>query len=396
MTPDDVSAWRGDLAFVVKSITTGHAEPFHAISEKEFRQAAAVLDKEIPLLSPHVIVARMGMLVASIGDGHTRLPWPLDPPLAGFHALPVQFDFFSDGVFVVAGSRESSDAVGGRVVEISHRKVDDVVRAITPMVSRDNRYGIDRIARRLLAIPEILDAVHVAPLRGPVRLVVEKDGTPKTIFLSVFSASSLPQMETFHRINGTTPPLHRSQPERSYWSAPLDGGKTMYFEVNSISNDPHGPTLPAFCENLLNEVDRGVERVIVDLRHNGGGSRELMLPCVEAFAARPAINRSGHLFVIVGHETFSAALWTALDFANRTHATIVGEPTAGKPNFFGETRSAATPAHHVPFTWASRMNWRTDHADTRDALIPADIIRESFADYASGRDPVINEIFRGK
>lgn len=386
----DAAAWRRDLKFVVDSIVAGHAEPFHAIAEKDIRQAASSLDAEIPRLPRNVIIVRMAALVASIGDGHTRFPWPWDPVALRFHSLPVQFEFFADGLYAVAASAESSDVVGGRVLEIGGTKIDDALRAIAPIVSRDNRYGVERIARRLLAIPEVLDALRVAPLRDAVRVAFEKDGKRKTIFLPVLSAPS--QLVSLHQMKGTSPPLHRSAPDRFYWSAPLDGGKTIYVEVNAVNNQPNSPTLPAFCETVLADIDRGAERVIVDLRHNGGGSRELMLPFVDALAARPAINRPGHLFVVVGRETFSAALWTALDFKNRTQATIVGEPTGGRPNFFGETRSAETPEHHVPFTWASRMNWRTDRSDGREALVPDRVVRESFADYAAGRDPVVSAI----
>jgi len=38
------------------------------------------------------------------------------------------------------------------------------------------------------------------------------------------------------------------------------------------------------------------------------------------------------------------------------------------------------------------MNWRTDHNDMREALVPDRVIRESFADYSSGRDLVLEAI----
>ena len=52
------------------------------------------------------------------------------------------------------------------------------------------------------------------------------------------------------------------------------------------------------------------------------------------------MNRSigpGHLFVIIGRRTFSAAQNTVNMIEKNTNATFVGEPTGSRPNFVGES-----------------------------------------------------------
>lgn len=392
MDRDEAARWQRDLEFVVQTVTTGHAEPFHATSEHRFRRSVSQLREAIPRLPRHAIILRMARLVASIGDGHTRLPWPWDPAELGFHSLPVRFEVFSDGVFVVAASAVYSDLVGARVLEVGRVSIDRALRSIAPIVSSDNRFGVDRIAKRLLAVPEVLDALEIAPLGETVPFVLEKDGQRRAASLPVTTPSAVSELLEFHRINGGAPPLHRTALEEFYWMSTLEEGRTICAHINTVSNQPGHPTLPEFCDELLAAVDHGAERVIIDLRHNAGGSRELMLPCVDGLAARQSINRPDRLFVVVGNETFSAALWAALDLKNRTRAAFLGEPTAGRPNFYGETQRSETPEHHIPFTWASRMNWRTDRNDRSEALVPDRVIRESFADYAAGRDPVVEAI----
>jgi hypothetical protein len=392
LSPAEAAAWRRDLDFVVTSVTRGHAEPFHATSEAEFRRTAQQIDRAIPNLASYEVIVAMGKLVASVGDGHTRLPWPWDPALLGFHVFPVQFEFFSDGIFIVAAAEPYTSLVGGRVTAIGRMNIDDAVRAVSPLVSRDNPYGIARVARRLLAIPEVLHAVAIAPALDRIRISVFIDGRAMATDVLAGAASPAPRLRSFHQLRGTSAPLHRSAADSFYWKTFLDNGRTLYAQINTESSQPRRAALPSFCQALLADAGRGVERIIVDLRHNGGGSRELMLPCVEGFRTLTALNRPDRLFVVVGNETFSAALGTALDFANRTQATIVGEPTGGRPNFFGETRSAKTPEHHLPFTWASKMNWRTDKSDTRESLVPSVLIHETFADFGTGRDPVLEWI----
>jgi hypothetical protein len=204
-----------------------------------------------------------------------------------------------------------------------------------------------------------------------------------------------PPLRDLHGIAGTRPPLHRRAPETFAWKTMLEDGETLYAQIKSVSNQPGHATLPEFCSGVLADIGTGaVGRLVVDLRHNSGGSRELLLPFVEGLAGLDRINQPDRLFVVVGHETFSAALWAALDFVNRTRATLVGEPSGGRPNFYGETRSAETPAHHVPFTWASRMNGRTDRGGQSESLAPAIVVRERFADYVAGRDPVLDRVLR--
>lgn len=49
------------------------------------------------------------------------------------------------------------------------------------------------------------------------------------------------------------------------------------------------------------------------------------------------INQRGKLFVIVGRQTFSAAMNGAAEIERHTNAIFVGEPTGSSPNFVGET-----------------------------------------------------------
>jgi hypothetical protein len=384
------------LAFVVASIVAGHAEPFHAISEKDLRARVVRLDAAIPNLQRPEIIIEIAKLVAAVGDGHTRFPWPWDQHELGFHQLPLRVEAFSDGWFVTAASAPYRALVGCRIESIGSASIEQVITRITPLISRDNPNGVLRLAPRLLVIPEILEAVGVVQSSKSVSFIVKRPGG-KTLKMSVVAAGPADDVHLLdlHRWNGTRPPLHRSNPEAFYWRTLVPGTDVLYAEVNAVSNQPDHEKLPAFCASLLHDLDQGMaQRVVIDLRHNGGGSRELMQPCVEGLAARTAINRADHLFVVIGHETFSAALWTALDFANRTKATLIGMPTAGRPNFFGETNGAETPHSHIHFTWATRMNWRTDPSDHNLALTPATVIDESFEDYAAGRDPVMEVVKR--
>ena len=56
-----------------------------------------------------------------------------------------------------------------------------------------------------------------------------------------------------------------------------------------------------------------------------------------------AVDRDGHLFVLIGRRTFSAAMNCASLLELHSKATFVGEPTGSRPNFVGESTYFTLP-----------------------------------------------------
>ena len=80
-----------------------------------------------------------------------------------------------------------------------------------------------------------------------------------------------------------------------------------------------------------------VDKLVIDLRWNGGGNNFLNRPLVHGLIRCDKVNQPGKLFVIVGRNTFSAAQCGATQIERYTDATFVGEPTGSCPNFVGES-----------------------------------------------------------
>src|SRR6267143_154269 len=68
--------------------------------------------------------------------------------------------------------------------------------------------------------------------------------------------------------------------------------------------------------------------------------------CLSRFCEESKLRSStakGHLFVITGRLTFSAAMNLASRLEHETHATFVGEPTGSRPNHYGEAVTLTLP-----------------------------------------------------
>ena len=85
-----------------------------------------------------------------------------------------------------------------------------------------------------------------------------------------------------------------------------------------------------------------VDRVVVDLRNNGGGDNTTYRHLLEVIQD-PAIDRPGRLDLLIGRLTFSAAANFATEVETTTGATFVGEPMGGSPNLYGDARPTDLP-----------------------------------------------------
>src|SRR4051795_5499955 len=147
--------WSSDLDLLRREVPRMHPNAFHATTREAFDAAVEKLKTDAPSLPPHVVVAEIARIIASIGDGHTRLTIPVDrnagfflghttTPLPAddalrFHPLPVRFYRYADGLFVTAAEDEALH--GRRVLRLGTMSADDAIAAMLPFVSSDNDSG---------------------------------------------------------------------------------------------------------------------------------------------------------------------------------------------------------------------------------------------------------------
>jgi C-terminal processing protease CtpA/Prc len=132
----------------------------------------------------------------------------------------------------------------------------------------------------------------------------------------------------------------------------------------------------------------GIERLVVDLRRNGGGDNYLA-EALRKRIARSGFNRPGGLYVLTGPRTFSAAQNCATRLERETFATFVGEPTGGAPNHYGDA-TLFTGAITGISALVSTLAWFDSYPqDRRPWILPDLPVNDTFADWRAGRDPAL-------
>ncbi len=398
-----VRQWQEDLDFLAKTVAEKHRHPFGVIARADFDKAVAELRERLPNLADHEIIVGMARLVALLRDGHSRLSLPAGPsadsqshtPTAGpkegvtFHALPLRFYLFSDGLHVQGATSDRRDLVGGKVVRIGTMTAEEALEAIRPAVHYDSEMWFKLVGPQYLRIPEILHSCGVTAAVGETPLVLEREGQSRTVVLEPLPSGPEPVWVTWSDVSGTAKPLYLRDPDRPFWFELLPDRKAIYVQINGIQNGP-AETLAAFSARMVAAARAaGVERLVLDLRLNGGGNNYLNRGLVLAVLGAEGLNRYGRFFTLIGRNTFSAAMSLVSALERWTETIFVGEPTGNTPSQYGDARRYVLP-HSGLTVRLSSVYWRDASVDERRPWVaPAISAGLSWADYAAGRDPAL-------
>lgn len=326
--------------------------------------------------------------VAGLGIVHTRVRWPSGD--LALHRYPLRFHWFSDGLAVIAASSEYQKAVGCRVQQMGSHTPGEVEAAVAALIPNENEMGLHQESPEFLRVAELLQYLKIAEADGRIRCLLQQgEGTPfvleiapstpgnPTRWIQIWEALSIPRGLAHQRLN------------EHYWYQYLPEAKALYLQYNACRNVPEYP-FPRFVADLFAFADsHTVERLIVDLRRNGGGSSRVVRPLVSGLKARPEWTERGRLYVLIGRQTVSSGLFAALDLRSECHAVLIGEPTGAKPNAYGDMRSFRLPNSRVEVTYSTKY-FRLIKDGDPEALYPDVAVTCSLEDFVSGCDPALD------
>jgi hypothetical protein len=379
--------WRQDLAYLARELPRLHVDAFHAVDRAAFEAAVARLDADIPDLSDDAIIVRLMTLTALVGDGHTGVAvQTMYTRPDGWDLYPISLMWLEDGWYVLGAMPDQADLLGARLIAIDGTPVDAAFEAVRPVVSHDNEMQLYNSAATYLVTPAVLDALGVVDGVGPAVLDFE---TPfgESITREVTPVDPVSNRDAFVRLADTYPPgvepLALQHPDDLYWYDYLPAERTIFFQYDACAN-MEGDPFTDFNARLFEFVDsHDVDRIVVDLRANSGGNSTVLDPFLDTLAEHPDLD----VVVLIGRQTFSSALMNAVQL-DRAGAVLVGEPTGGRPNHYGEIRRFTLPNSGIPVVYATRYFRMLDDADppSLDPDIPAP---PTIADKLTGHDAAL-------
>jgi hypothetical protein len=370
-------AWRMDLEVVRTKLPKLHLNAFHALPRAEFDQEMRTLEADAARENPDARFVGLMAALNRIGDGHTGVVAP--PDRAYF---PIEIRRFGDELRVSRAAPQAKMALGARVLAIGGLPAEEVLHRTLSLTPADENPPLRlALATNYLSVGLILHGLGIIPQRSQANYQLQQDGgAPFDVTLS-----STPSRDKSDWLRSyQKPALADLNPDSPFWCTAAPRARAVYCDFRAYDG------LDARARSMFDLLKSShADKLIIDLRQNGGGDYTVgEADLIRPIAKLAPINRKGHLFVLIGPETFSAAMNNAAQFRSKTAATLVGETIGEKPNSYQEPRELVLPNSHLVVRYSTR--WYAFQPHGPNEISPDVRILPSWADYASGRDPAVD------
>jgi hypothetical protein len=415
LTPADM---REDLRFLRE--VWSHTD--RSLDEGERRRFDAVVDEALARadsLSPADFALEVSRAVAATNNGHSAADIT-----AHLHGMPVGFAWFADGLFIVKTEANYQELLGARVEKLGSLTPESARARVAALIPGNEA----RIRSESAQILRTLETLHYIGATSDVRAatlqLTLRDGRHRKVKLGPEEkpdAGKLPEWMNLvpaarevpdrwaHVLDSAPniPPLYRTRTnlDREWWR----DGQVFYLRSNYVwgTQENRYELFEKLIGVLQSEVaERRPKFAIVDLRLNHGG--DFFNTILFAQALPRLIPADGRIYVLVGPDTFSAAIVTAamLKDAGGERVVLAGDTVGDDAEFWSEGRGVTLPHSGISVGTAMRRhNWEKACTDVATcywantafgpagiSLAPAMRVPVKFADYAAGRDPVLEAV----
>jgi len=396
-----------DLNFLTTQLPKLHASFFFQLNPADYNAAAGQLGNQVSTLSDAQFYVGLAQLVAMAGDAHTYLSLSNSAAAKlGFLSFPLQFRWLDDGVFVTGAADTYSRALGAQLVQVGDFSIDEAVKRLATVIPHENDQWLHYQAQMYLRQQQVLQGLNLVPATATTALGFrDRAGTEFTLNVGTESAPIVPATSA----NQASLPAYLQSPGLNYWYTYSAATRLLYFKYNQCADMPGNP-FQAFTAALLSALDANpVDSLVFDFRGNTGGDANLIVPLglglLQRLPALAANSRFG-VFVAIDKGTFSSGMDNAMqfkepippelgvppgvDFSRFVH--VVGEPTGGKPEHYGNVKPFTLPASQLSGQYSTQFFALPDGIRAGPSFAPDVAVPLLSADYFAWHDPVLAAI----
>ncbi|MFN2397495.1 MAG: amidohydrolase family protein [Gemmatimonadaceae bacterium] len=388
-----------DLELMVAEVRRMHRDPNGTIKFASFERQVRELATRAGSLNDNEFAVEVMRALTLLGSGHTGTT-PESVTAWGDRAVPLQFFYFAEGLYIIAADSAYADLVGGRVKRVGEHDIDRVLVKIDSLIGKDHVIGARANFGRFLRYPQVSNGLRLISNGDTLPLTVQSvAGTERHV-----TVPARPTGQGYARFYGKPNwvqahvraageiPLYLRDRHKMYWFTILPAERAAYFQFNRVRNDGD-ESLETFLQRMFEAADSArAERLVIDMRWNYGGNTALLGPLLRGVMARERFMKLGGLFVIVGRHTFSAAQNATTLLERYANPIIVGEPTGSSPNFVGEDNFFPLPYSKMAVS-VSDLYWQASWPqDERIWIAPLLLALPTWDSYRKNVDPAMEQV----
>lgn len=323
------SSRAGEFEYMKKEIEKNHKNFFNTVSkekcEKEYRRLSVSIDD----ISYTDYYYTLSSFLALSNDSHTFLE--ASDIYSYFLYFPLQLNYVGEKVYVVSGSKEYKDYMGKEVSYINGVSIEDIEEKASVVVPHDNSVYLRLWLNNQLNNTSFLSFIKVADNdRTPVTLSFF-DGD--SVSLSPVFSSEINREDLVSAFSSYSPYIYQG-----YYRAIETRDDVLLISYNTCSDNPSYP-IKDFASDLKKSLSgKKYSTIIVDLRYNGGGNSAVLGPVIKVLKQEKCSK-----YALIGESTFSSAILNAVSLKDDAGFILVGTPTGGNINHYGELKSFTLP-----------------------------------------------------
>lgn len=397
--------WMDDLSYLQSRVHKDYAHLFQNVTARQWDSSVGALKRKIPSLSEVAIKVEFIRLIAMFRVGHTGVRFMIGEDEKSlqpmFHYYPMTIYPFSDGIFIKSIHTKYKEALGGKITKIGNDDIETVLKKMREVIPWENEQYFKGNLPHYLRLPELLYGLKIAPNPNVVELTYTIKGATKHISIHAeaqpdnawHNELQLPAgwVDLYKDYNTSESALWLKKPGKLRYMEYIPALKTVYVRHSAVADEPD-ESIATFFRKSFDFIDSNdVEKLVLDIRLNGGGNNYLNKPIITGII-QSKINRYGQLFVITGASTFSAAQNLTNELEKYTEAIFVGEPTAENVNFWGDVKTEVLPNSklNIVLSWLWWQNM--DPRDKRQWTSPDLAASMCVEDYKTGFDSALHII----
>ncbi len=379
--------WQSDIDTLAENLLGRHPNFFTKHTVEEFEDAIDDLNQRIDTLEDAQIIIELSRLVALGGDPHTNIE--LSTYAKTMHRLPIQVIVLSDGVFISAATAPYKELVGTQILKFGNTDTLDAFNRIGALFAYENHSRLINAGSSYITLVPALEAVGLTDAfdADAFELTIGDGQTKRTVTLDCTIPTTRPQWVSFAQNFKDGMPLMYRKSRGNYQTEFLKDSGIMYLAYNKCEDAEDFPMklLSTFIIEKSDEFD--ARRLVIDLRFNGGGDETVLWTLMDQLEKNGQFKNKGDIIVLISRYTFSSAMTNAHQLKERLGAVLIGEPTGGKPNHFGQLDSFILPNSGLAVYHSTK--WFQKVEGDPDAVHPDVLIEVGSADFFAGHDPVL-------